>query len=43
VNWYANESVKVSANYLMADSDNIANASNGDDGDAVSMRLQYAF
>jgi phosphate-selective porin OprO/OprP len=43
VNWYANEAVKVSANYLMADSDNIANAINGDDGDAFSMRLQYAF
>jgi phosphate-selective porin OprO/OprP len=43
VNWYANEAVKVSANYLKADSDNIANAVNGDDGDAVSLRLQYAF
>lgn len=48
VNWYANEAIKVSANYLMAStSKNVTNEGrNGrkdDDGDAVSLRLQYAF
>lgn len=43
VNWYANEAIKVSANYLKASADNVTNAAGDDDGDAVSLRLQYAF
>jgi len=43
VNWYANEAIKVSANYLMASTDNVVNAAGDDDGDGVSLRLQYAF
>lgn len=43
VNWYANESVKVSANYLKAKTDKVANAANDDSGDAISLRVQYVF
>ena len=43
VNWYANEAVKVSANYLKASTDNLVNSVGDDDGDALSLRLQYAF
>ncbi len=43
VNWYANEAIKVSANYLKASTDNVVNTAGDDDGDAVSLRLQYAF
>jgi phosphate-selective porin OprO and OprP len=43
VNWYANEAVKVSANYLKADTKNTGNAAGDDDGDAFSLRLQYQF
>ncbi|WP_439859182.1 OprO/OprP family phosphate-selective porin [Pseudomonas sp. MBLB4136] len=43
VNWYANESVKVAANYIKAKVDNTGNAAGDDDGDAVSLRLQYVF
>lgn len=43
VNWYANEAVKVSANYLKAAADDVENDEGDDDGDAVSLRLQYVF
>jgi phosphate-selective porin OprO/OprP len=43
VNWYANEAVKVSANYLKASADDVANAAGDDDGDAISLRMQYVF
>ena len=43
VNWYANDAVKVSANYLKAKTDQVANAANDDSGDAISLRVQYAF
>ncbi len=43
VNWYVNEAVKVSANYLKANANDIENAEGDDDGDAVSLRLQYVF
>lgn len=43
VNWYANEAIKVSANYLKASTDNVVNNVGDDDGDALSLRLQYAF
>ena len=43
VNWYANQAVKVSANYLKAKTDSIANAANDDSGDAISLRVQYVF
>lgn len=42
-NWYANDVVKVSANYIKAKTDGITNAAGDDDGDAFVMRLQYAF
>lgn len=43
VNWYANENVKISANYLNTSVDDIVNANGDDDGDAISLRAQYAF
>ncbi|MFZ3203365.1 MAG: OprO/OprP family phosphate-selective porin [Pseudomonas sp.] len=43
VNWYANEAVKVAANYVMSSTDKITNNVGDDDGDAVVMRLQYVF
>ncbi|MEX6504191.1 OprO/OprP family phosphate-selective porin [Pseudomonas zhanjiangensis] len=43
VNWYANESVKVAANYIKAKVDNTSNANGDDDGDAISLRVQYVF
>ncbi|MDD1016669.1 porin [Pseudomonas sp. TNT2022 ID1025] len=43
VNWYANEAVKVSANYVSARTDNLANQVGDDSGSGVAMRLQYAF
>ncbi|MCQ4252524.1 MULTISPECIES: OprO/OprP family phosphate-selective porin [Stutzerimonas stutzeri subgroup] len=43
VNWYANESVKLSANYLKTSVDDVVNANGDDDGDAISLRAQYVF
>lgn len=43
VNWYANEAVKVSANYIKASTDNVTNTVGDDSGDGVVMRLQYVF
>lgn len=43
VNWYANEAIKVSANYLKAKTDQVANTAKDDSGDAISLRVQYAF
>ncbi|HEJ4023916.1 TPA: OprO/OprP family phosphate-selective porin [Pseudomonas aeruginosa] len=43
VNWYANEAVKVSANYVKAKTDKISNANGDDSGDGLVMRLQYVF
>ncbi|GAC1031672.1 outer membrane porin OprP [Pseudomonas sp. No.21] len=43
VNWYANEAVKVSANYVKASTDNVNNEAGDDSGDGVVMRMQYVF
>jgi phosphate-selective porin OprO/OprP len=43
LNWYATEAVKVAANYVMLNTDNIENAAGDDDGDAFVMRMQYVF
>ncbi|MBD9483753.1 OprO/OprP family phosphate-selective porin [Pseudomonas sp. PDM14] len=43
VNWYANEAVKISANYVKASTDNINNEAGDDSGDGVVMRAQYVF
>ncbi|MEO4047519.1 porin [Pseudomonas sp. CAU 1711] len=52
VNWYVNEAVKLSANYLMTKSDNdtvrlqngrFAAGNDDDDGKAISLRAQYVF
>ncbi|REC94990.1 OprO/OprP family phosphate-selective porin [Kushneria indalinina] len=44
VNWYANNSVKVSLNYNHARVDSALENANGDDsGDAIMTRLQYVF
>lgn len=43
VNWYVNEAVKISANYLNTSVDDIVNANGEDDGDAFSLRAQYVF
>ncbi|HEK1767775.1 TPA: porin [Pseudomonas putida] len=43
VNWYVNDQVKVSANYVKTNVDGISNQAGDDSGDAVAMRLQYVF
>ena len=43
VNWYANEAVRVSANYLKVSTDKIQNANGDDSGDAIVARVQYVF
>ncbi|QJI27849.1 porin [Pseudomonas sp. ADAK18] len=43
VNWYANESVKVSANYVKVSTDKIKNANGDDSGDNFVARVQYVF
>lgn len=43
VNWYANEAVKVSANYVAARTDNLANQAGDTRGSGMAMRLQYLF
>ncbi|QIE91102.1 MULTISPECIES: OprO/OprP family phosphate-selective porin [Pseudomonas] len=43
VNWYANEAVKVSANYVKASADKVTNANGDDSGDGIVMRMQYVF
>ncbi|MDY7562908.1 porin [Pseudomonas sp. 10B1] len=43
VNWYANQAVKVSANYLRTNTSHISNENGDNDGDALSLRLQYVF
>ncbi len=49
VNWYVNENVRLSANYLMSSFDILAAdgadplVAGQDDGDAISFRAQYAF
>lgn len=43
VNWYVNEALKVSANYIGASTDNAENAAGDDNGSAVVTRLQYVF
>ncbi|MDP3816774.1 OprO/OprP family phosphate-selective porin [Pseudomonas sp.] len=52
VNWYANEAVKLSLNYLMTNTDDetvrlqngrFAAGNDDDDGQAITMRAQYVF
>jgi phosphate-selective porin OprO and OprP len=52
VNWYANEAVKVSLNYLVSQSNEetvrlqngrFAAGDDDDDGQAITMRAQYVF
>jgi len=43
VNWYANEAVKISANYIKAKTDKVVNAAGDDSGDAIVARVQYVF
>ncbi|WP_043311565.1 OprO/OprP family phosphate-selective porin [Pseudomonas sp. ML96] len=43
VNWYANESVKISGTYVKTKVDNATNANGDDDGDGFVMRAQYVF
>ncbi|MGV8918567.1 MAG: OprO/OprP family phosphate-selective porin [Pseudomonas sp.] len=43
VNWYANDAVKVSANYLKAKTTHVSNDVGDHKGDAMSLRLQYVF
>jgi phosphate-selective porin OprO/OprP len=52
VNWYVNEAVKVSANYLMTKTDDntvnlqsgrFASGADDDSGNAISLRAQYVF
>jgi phosphate-selective porin OprO/OprP len=43
VNWYANETVKVSANYLKARTSGFENTNGDNTGDALTVRLQYVF
>lgn len=43
LNWFANKSVRISANYIMTKLDGIGADSDNDDGDAFSLRFQYVF
>ncbi|MFV3307716.1 OprO/OprP family phosphate-selective porin [Pseudomonas sp. NY15181] len=43
VNWYANEAVKISANYVKVNTENVTNENGDDSGDGMVMRLQYVF
>ncbi|MNG35184.1 Phosphate-selective porin O and P [compost metagenome] len=50
MNWYANEAVKLSLNYLMTTSDEDtvavqkrASDADDDDGQAIALRAQYVF
>ncbi|QZI69219.1 OprO/OprP family phosphate-selective porin [Pseudomonas protegens] len=43
VNWYANEAIKVSANYIKVSTDKISNSVGDDSGDALVARVQYVF
>ena len=43
VNWYANEAVKLSATYVMVNTDGITNDVGDDDGSGFVVRAQYAF
>lgn len=43
VNWYVNDSVKISGVYVKAKVDNSTNANGDDDGDGMVFRAQYAF
>jgi len=43
VNWYVNEAVKLSANYINVRTDNNENTVGDDSGNAIVTRLQYVF
>ncbi|KJK20184.1 OprO/OprP family phosphate-selective porin [Pseudomonas sp. NPDC087612] len=43
LNWYANESIKLSGVYVKAKVDNAQNAAGDDSGDGFVMRAQYVF
>lgn len=43
VNWYANEAVRISANYVTAKAENFSNTVGDQDGDALALRAQYVF
>lgn len=43
VNWYANEAIKISANYVKVKTDNVTNNVGDDSGDAFVARVQYVF
>lgn len=43
VNWYVNDAVKLSANYVTANTDNVSNAVDDQAGDALALRAQYVF
>ncbi len=43
VNWYANEAIKVSANYIKANTEKVTNTVGDDTGSGVAMRVQYVF
>ncbi len=43
VNWYANDVVKILANYMTVKTDEAVNRDLDDSGDAVALRVQYVF
>ncbi|MHA6637811.1 OprO/OprP family phosphate-selective porin [Stutzerimonas frequens] len=43
LNWYANESVRLTGAYVKAKVDNQENANGDDDGDGIVLRAQYVF
>ncbi|MEE1922752.1 OprO/OprP family phosphate-selective porin [Pseudomonas sp. 148P] len=43
VNWYLNEALKVSADYIATSTDNTGNAVGDDSGKAIVSRVQYVF
>ena len=43
LNWYANESIKLSGTYIKAKTTNAENANGDDKGDGFVVRAQYVF
>lgn len=43
INYYANQHVRISANYIMTEVDDFVPVLNENDGDALSLRFQYVF
>ena len=43
MNWYANKNIRFMLNYIDVEVDQALAQGNNDDGNAISLRAQYAF